>query len=140
MSPLPDELQKAKEFHSHLGPYLVVGLVMGHAIVKRLGQEPFSMGITVFTGPHPPLSCVVDGLQLTTPCTVGNGGITIREGGQVRALAIRQGRELDISLKPAVWKEIQAVEGTPGLEELAIRLWKRGASELLEISGGGGWL
>jgi formylmethanofuran dehydrogenase subunit E len=137
MSALPDELQKAKDFHSHLGPYLVIGLKMGQAIVGRLGGEPFSIGITVFTGSKPPLSCVLDGLQLATPCTVGNGGITIREGGQAKVLAVREGRELEISLKPAVGKEIQAINSTSGLEELAVRLWKLGESELLEISGRG---
>jgi formylmethanofuran dehydrogenase subunit E len=135
MNSLPEELQKAKEFHSHLGPYLVIGLKMGQAIVGRLGGEPFSIGITAFTGSKPPLSCVVDGLQLATPCTVGNGGITIREAGQAKVLAVREGRELEISLKPDVWREIQAIEGTSGLEELAIRLWELGEPELLEISG-----
>ena len=76
-SHLPDELKKAKDFHSHLGPYLVVGLKMGRSVVHRLGDEPFSMTIEVFTGQHPPMSCVVDGLQLATPCTVGNGWLKI---------------------------------------------------------------
>jgi formylmethanofuran dehydrogenase subunit E len=133
MSPLPDELQKAKDFHSHLGPYLVVGLKMGRAIVGRLGRKSFSVGITVYTGPKPPLSCVIDGLQLSTPCTVGNGGINIREGGQVRALARLGQRRLEVSLKPSIRKEIAAAEGGERLEEIAIRLWDLPESQLLDL-------
>ncbi|MCK4597916.1 formylmethanofuran dehydrogenase subunit E family protein [bacterium] len=135
MVSLPAELERARVFHSHLGPYLVVGLKMGQAIISRLGQEPFSITITSFTGTRPPLSCVVDGLQLATPCTVGNGGIVIREGGQVRVKAVRGNRELEISLKSAIQEKIRAAEGTNRLEELALRLWASEIAELLNLPG-----
>ena len=135
MRSLPEELQKAKDFHSHLGPYLVVGLKMGQAIVRRLGGEPFAITITSFTGPQPPLSCVVDGLQLATPCTVGNGGIVIREGGQAKVWAVRGDREVTISLKPTIWEKIRAAQGTSRLEELALWLWELKESELLDLLG-----
>jgi formylmethanofuran dehydrogenase subunit E len=133
MRSLPDELKRAKDFHSHLGPYLVVGLKMGQGVVEKLGNEPFSTIITVFTGVQPPLSCVVDGIQLSTPCTVGNGGIRIQEGGQVRIQAVREAQTLDLSLKPEIWGQIQAAEGTEGLEELAVKLWEMKAAELLDV-------
>jgi len=135
MKPIPDELQKAKDFHSHLGPYLVVGLKMGREVVRRLGEEPFSMTIEVFTGPRPPLSCVVDGLQLSTPCTVGNGQVCIREGGHV-AIRARSGEDrLELSLKPEIRERIRAVEGTDRLETLALELWELEAAQLLDESG-----
>jgi len=137
MVPLPAQLERAKAFHSHLGPYLVVGLKMGQIITRRLGQEPFSITITSFTGMKPPLSCVVDGLQLVTPCTVGNGGIVIREGGQVRVVAARGPRELEISLKPAIHEKIRAIEDTDRLEEIALQLWKLEEWELVDLRGEG---
>ncbi|MCK4416821.1 MAG: formylmethanofuran dehydrogenase subunit E family protein, partial [Candidatus Latescibacteria bacterium] len=70
MSELPPELERAKQFHSHLGPYVTVGLRMGQAIIQRLGEIPFSLKIKAFTGSAPPVSCIVDGLQLSTPATV----------------------------------------------------------------------
>lgn len=135
MKPLPDELQKAKVFHSHLGPYLVVGLKMGQTIIRRLGHRPFSMTVEVFTGPRPPLSCVVDGLQLSTPCTVGNGQIRIREGGRVAVRARRDEDLVELSLKPEIWDRIRAVEGTDRLEDLALELWNLEADQLLNESG-----
>jgi formylmethanofuran dehydrogenase subunit E len=135
MTSLPDELQKARAFHSHLGPYLVVGLRMGQAIVRRLGPEPFTITITCFTGPRPPLSCVIDGLQLATPCTVGNGGIVIREEGQVKVSAVRGDREVTISLKPRIGEKIQTAVGSHRLEELALQLWELEELELLDLLG-----
>ena len=135
MKPLPEELQRAKAFHSHLGPYLVVGLKMGREVVEKLGQKPFSMTIEVFTGPRPPLSCVVDGLQLATPCTVGNGQISVRDGGRVAIRAVRDGDRLELSLKPEIWQRIRSAEGTDRLETLALELWARPASELLDEVG-----
>jgi formylmethanofuran dehydrogenase subunit E len=135
MKPLPDELEKAKSFHSHLGPYLVVGLKMGREAVRRLGGTPFSMTIEVFTGPRPPLSCVVDGLQLSTPCTVGNGQIRIREGDRVAIRARRGERQLELSLKPEIWKRIRAAEGTDRLEALAVEMWDLEAAQLLDEGG-----
>jgi len=135
ISLLPDELQKAKDFHSHLGPYLVVGLKMGRSVVHRLGDEPFSMTIEVFTGPLPPLSCVVDGLQLATPCTVGNGQVRIREGGRVAIRVQRDEQQVELSLKPGIWKRIRSVEGTDQLESLAVELWNMNEAELLDVNG-----
>jgi formylmethanofuran dehydrogenase subunit E len=132
MNRLPDELQKAKAFHSHLGPYLVVGLKMGRAVVRHLGDEPFSMTIEVFTGPHPPLSCVVDGLQLATPCTVGNGQIRIRGGERVAIRARRDDQQMELSLKPQIWERIRAAQGGDRLEALAVELWGMGEVELLD--------
>ncbi len=134
MNDLPQELQKAKVFHSHLGPYLVVGLKMGRCVVRRMGDEPFSMIIEVFTGPRPPLSCVVDGLQLATPCTVGNGQIRIREGGRVVIRARRDEQQLELSLKPEMWERIRAAEGTDRLEALAVEVWGMEETELFDES------
>jgi formylmethanofuran dehydrogenase subunit E len=135
MSSLPEELQRAKSFHSHLGPYLVIGLKMGQVVIQRLGDEPFSMTIDVFTGSRPPLSCVVDGLQLATPCTVGNGQIRIREGQRVAIRARRDEQQVELSLKPEIWERIRAAEGTDRLESLAVELWGFGEAELLDESG-----
>jgi formylmethanofuran dehydrogenase subunit E len=132
MKPLPEELQRAKDFHSHLGPYLVVGLKMGRTVVRRLGEQPFSMTIEVFTGPRPPLSCVVDGLQLATPCTVGNGQIRIRDSGRVAIRAQRDEDHLELSLKPEIWERIRSAEGSDRLEALALELWACPAEELLD--------
>jgi formylmethanofuran dehydrogenase subunit E len=38
MSSLPPELESAKRFHGHLGPYLALGLRLGKALVAALSK------------------------------------------------------------------------------------------------------
>ncbi len=77
MTELPEELVPLKRFHGHLGPYVVIGYRMG-----RLARERFDgkMTAVVFAGRHPPMSCLIDGVQFTTGCTLGKNNIVVREG------------------------------------------------------------
>ena len=130
---LPEALRKAKEFHGHLGPMVTLGLRMGRVISERMGSEPFSYRITAFTGPKPPLSCLVDGLQLSTPCTVGNGGIRIEDGGELRAVAEMEGRRLEVSVKEEIRDKV-AKEYDPEHEEvLPLKLWAMSDEELFDL-------
>ena len=84
MNDLPEELQLVKRFHGHLGPYVVLGLRVGKALLRELNPRPH-FGIEVHvTGPlKPPPRCVLDGLQLSTGCTMGKGNLTLEEGDHI---------------------------------------------------------
>lgn len=132
---LPEPLRRAKAFHAHLGPYVTLGLRMGRILVGRLGDTPFSFEITAFTGKIPPLSCIIDGLQLSTPCTVGNGGIEIAEGGEARMVASddKAGRTVEVRLRPEISERIEA-EYDPSHEEvLSLQLWEMSEEVLFEV-------
>ncbi|HIE04744.1 MAG TPA: CooT family nickel-binding protein [Candidatus Latescibacteria bacterium] len=130
---LPEALRRAKEFHGHLGPVVTLGLRMGRVISEKMGNEPFSYMITAFTGPKPPPSCLVDGLQLSTPCTVGNGGIRIEDGGELRAVAEMKGRRLEVSVREEIRDKI-AKEYDPEREEvLPLELWAMSDEELFNL-------
>ena len=132
---LPEPLRSARAFHSHLGPNVTLGLRMGRIIVDRLGDKPFSFNVVSFTGKTPPISCIIDGLQLSTPCTVGNGGIEILEGGQARVAASdKAGRTVEIRLRPEIAGRIKA-EYDPGHEEvLPLELWEMSEEALFEVT------
>jgi len=132
LSELPPELERAKQFHGHLGPYLTVGLKMGEAITRRFGHTPFSFKIEAFTGSTPPVSCIVDGLQLSTPGTVGNGGIKIMGATVPCAVAFKQGEQLEVRLRPEVLEGIRNCEDK-AQETLALRLWKMPEQQLFQI-------
>lgn len=71
------------EFHGHLGIYSILGAKMG-----ILAREYFNVGIdrlTVVTqaGNKPPVSCLNDGLQVSTGATLGQGTISIHPEGPV---------------------------------------------------------
>ena len=105
---LPECFKEAKAFHGHLGPNVTLGLRMGQIFAGRLGDTPFSFKITAFAGKIPPLSCLIDGLQLSTPCTVGNGYLQIVEGGVLRAVARKEGKEVDLRVRP------ESIRSVPG--------------------------
>jgi len=131
---LPEALKAAKAFHGHLGPMVAIGLRMGRIIVGRLGDQPFSYHIRCFTGKTPPISCVMDGLQLSTPCTVGNGGIEIVEEGEVRATASdKAGRTIEVRLRSEISELIKAEHDPNHEEALPLALWEMSEEVLFEV-------
>ncbi len=69
-------LKQAVEFHGHLGPYLVLGLLAGLEAVRALGcKKHFGIRVRVWGADKRPKSCLIDGLQLATGATFGKGNI-----------------------------------------------------------------
>ena len=62
-------------FHGHLGPYIVLGYRIGKYALKELGGDPFSMTSEVYCSGVTPQSCLADGVQLGSGCTLGKGNI-----------------------------------------------------------------
>ncbi|MDD1771463.1 MAG: formylmethanofuran dehydrogenase subunit E family protein [Methanomassiliicoccales archaeon] len=82
-SPLPDELLALKKFHGHLGPYVVIGYRMGTAARERYPGRIFAI---VFCGSKRPISCIADGVQFSSCCTLGKSNIKVVEDGQSVAI------------------------------------------------------
>lgn len=134
---LPPELERAGIFHTHVGPYLVVGLRMGRAVTDRLGSEPFSYRITARTGRTPPYSCLLDGLQLATPCTTGNGCLEVADE---RTMSIdvdaKDGRSLAVALNADVYNRIETECTEENQESFALEIWKMPEGDLLTVNEG----
>lgn len=132
---LPEPLRQAKGFHSHLGPNLTLGIRMGRIITDRLGDRPFSYTIISYTGKTPPISCLIDGLQLSTPCTVGNGGIKIVDGGQAHVIASdREGKAVEIRVRPDIMERIEREFDQDHEEVLPLAFWEMPDEELFEVN------
>lgn len=131
--PISSELQVAKRFHGHLGPYLVIGMRMGHFFTSVLGEKPFSYRIKVSVGWEPPPSCVIDGLQITTTCTIGNSMIRVEKLDDIRARAVQKQREIELKLLPKVRKRIDLETTRENEEAMAIELWEEAAEALFQI-------
>jgi formylmethanofuran dehydrogenase subunit E len=106
MTDLPEELIPLKRFLGHLGPYVVIGYRMG-----RLARDRFEgkMTAVVFTGRHPPMSCLIDGVQFTTGCTLGKNNIVVREGNAPAVHFIDSRKTLEVRL---VDSERVRIDGT----------------------------
>jgi len=129
---IPVELEKAAAFHTHLGPYLVVGLRIARVLTRELGQEPFSYTIVARTGRRPPYSCLVDGLQFATPCTTGNGCLEVDAEKTMSVEAkSKDGRTVVVTLRPEVYERIERDCTKENQEEFALGIWEMPDDELL---------
>jgi len=80
-----NQLERAKEFCGHAGPYLAIGLRMGERALKKLGSEKYTgMTIQAECIPKAPYCFLVDGLQLSTGCTFGNRNIEWVSSSRIR--------------------------------------------------------
>jgi formylmethanofuran dehydrogenase subunit E len=89
---ISDELRKQTEeavrVHGHLGPFLVVGVRMGRLANEKLKPSHSEHGnfkAHVKVPSRPPYSCMQDGIQSTTQCTVGNGKLSFEESEEIAA-------------------------------------------------------
>jgi formylmethanofuran dehydrogenase subunit E len=131
---LPRELREASRFHTHLGPYLVVGLRMGGAVTREFGDTPFSYTIRAHTGRVPPYSCSVDGVQLATPCTTGNGCMVVTDERRMALEVTRDDAVMRVALRREVYDRIESECSEDDQHEFALWIWEMPEEELLDIA------
>jgi formylmethanofuran dehydrogenase subunit E len=121
-------LEKAAEFHGHLGPFLTVGVRMGLVGLKVINKHDYGkLRIEASIPLHVPFSCIIDGLQFTTHCTIGNQRLSLKDSNifQVRFKRVNDGLEKIVTLNRSRFKEVESEllgESTP--EEVRRLAWK----------------
>jgi len=131
-------LPKAVSFHGHLGPYLVLGMRMGllaRSFLKPKNQDDLKAVIEVKL--TPPMSCVIDGVQVASGCTLGKATIQLSDVSD-RILAKFQGHNgmCTIRVKSQVFDEL--LEATSNgtdedIRRMADDVMTRSDSDLFEI-------
>ena len=131
MIELPEELIPLKHFHGHLGPYVVIGYRMG-----RLARERFSgkMTAVVFTGSHPPMSCLIDGIQFTTGCTLGKNNIVVRDGHQPVVHFIDSTKTLEIRLVDSERQRIDGLMTKHNEEQLSVEILNADEKDIFMVT------
>ncbi len=71
-------------FHGHLGPYIVLGYRIGRYVRQHFCSDPFQMNAEVFCEGVPPQSCLADGIQIGSGCTLGKRNIEIVASEEIR--------------------------------------------------------
>jgi len=128
-------LKRGIEFHGHSGPFLVVGLRMGLAALKQLDAKGwFDLRCRVFLNWRPPDSCVVDGIQTTTGCTMGKRNIEIEEGDGIEAKFTKEGSRLKIVLKQRMLDRLRAAQTDDEAETLIAELRDTPGECLFDLS------
>lgn len=125
------------ELHGHLGIYAILGVKMGLAALSYLGVEPGDVSIRSYAGMKPPVSCMNDGLQVSTEATFGHGLIfsPITETPRPMADFTANGRTVQLRFRPEIEQLIrndirnafEKYAHTPPywahIRQLAIRYW-----------------
>jgi formylmethanofuran dehydrogenase subunit E len=127
-------LGKIEKFHGHLGPYAVIGYKMGKIAIQQLGPDPFSKEAVIWTGLKPPLSCIIDGVQISSGCTLGKGNISILQDGVPKVtFKGKKGKQLEIVLKKHIQQEIDNKVTKENIIIYSEKIFKRSNQELFDI-------
>ena len=91
----------ANEMHRHLGVYAIIGAKMGIRAREYFCTGVDEMTVTTHAGSTPPLSCMNDGIQVSTGATPGHGLLTVSNEGPFVAGAdfTHKDRTIRITLK-----------------------------------------
>ena len=103
-------LRKAEEFHGHLGPFLVLGVKMGLLGVRELGakEDAEKLRVTVMSKYSVPFSCVIDGIQVATHCTIGNRKLRLRFSSSISArFELQNGGQVTVRVNPATFGRLK---------------------------------
>ncbi|MDI6917371.1 MAG: formylmethanofuran dehydrogenase subunit E family protein [Thermoplasmatales archaeon] len=128
------ELENLKKFHGHLGPYVVVGFRMGKLAVEKFGAGGKELRCVVKTGTKPPISCIIDGIQFSSSCTLGKGNISVENKGLAEAVFFRDDKRIKIKLKDDIKSRIDREMSKENEEELSLWVYGMNAEKLFNIS------
>jgi formylmethanofuran dehydrogenase subunit E len=133
--------EKASEFHGHGGLFMVAGLRMGITALKTLDSGGWFgiRGIAKLRW-SPPDSCVIDGLQVSTGCTMGKHNISVEERAGVSAEFEFGEQRVEVILKESVLslmrdcsdddvefhRIFELISKDPDSELFEVKYWLRG--------------
>lgn len=91
------------ELHRHLGIYSILGVKMGLRAREILSATLDDLEVKSFAGLKPPLSCMNDGLQVSTGASLGRGTISVEcSAPSPEALFTARSGSVRLRLKDAV--------------------------------------
>lgn len=128
----------ANELHRHLGIYNIVGVKMGIRAIEYFDAGIDEVEIVSYAGKNPPVSCMNDGLQVSTGATLGHGLIEISQDAPALPMADFRymNRQVTLALKDnyleIIKNDISSILRKHGLDtdiywsevrKLAIKYW-----------------
>jgi formylmethanofuran dehydrogenase subunit E len=128
-SKLVSILERAAEFHGHLGPFLTIGVKMGLIGLEKIGlQKGGSLIVEASLPLRTPFSCIIDGLQITTQCTIGNRKLSLRDSEKIQAEFRRKdsGQKIVIALNQSIFEKLKSQLLQDNLSDKEVRelAWK----------------
>ncbi len=99
-------IDRGIHLHGHRGPFLIAGIRMGLLALELLGNSGyFGVEAESETGTVTPLSCLTDGVQIGSGCTLGKGNIRVTDAHRARVHFLdKSGRRVTIKLRPKIYE------------------------------------
>jgi len=99
-------IDRGIHLHGHRGPFLIAGIRMGLLALKLLESSGyFGLEAESETGTVTPLSCLTDGVQIGSGCTLGKGNIRVTDARRARVHFLdKSARRVTIELRPKIYE------------------------------------
>lgn len=120
-------------FHGHLGPYIVLGYRIGKYVRDHFCDDPFKMNAEVYCAGIPPQSCLADGVQLGSGCTLGKRNIDIIPSDEIRCIFRVNGKELTVIPRPFPLPR-KDMDYEAAIEVVAEEMYSRPEKELFDVT------
>jgi formylmethanofuran dehydrogenase subunit E len=130
-------LKDARDFHGHLGPYLVLGILAGEIAIQKIGcKKYFGLKVNVYGANKKPKSCLIDGLQLSTGATYGKGNINKFAGSGIKIKVQNKinNKKVILRLKRSLVKKLEMLKTHQDSKLLARELYKTNYSQLFILT------
>ena len=100
----------ANELHRHLGVFAIIGVKMGIRAREYFDTGVDEFSAVSFAGSLPPLSCMNDGIQVSTGATPGHGLLTVKNENTTIPSAefTYMNRKIRLTLKPEIAEKISS--------------------------------
>jgi pyrimidine-specific ribonucleoside hydrolase len=100
----------ANELHRHLGVFSIVGVKMGIRAREYFNTGVDEFSAVSFAGSVPPLSCMNDGIQVSTGATPGHGLLTVKNDTPAKPSVefTYMNRKIRLTLKPELTQKISS--------------------------------
>jgi len=104
-------IKRAEGFHGHLGPFLVIGVRMGLIGIRELEvkENNDKLRITAMLRHSVPFSCIIDGIQVTTKCTIGNQKLKLIDSAGIAAeFGLQQREKVIVTVNPTAFNRLKS--------------------------------
>ncbi|TSA35562.1 MAG: nucleoside hydrolase [Porphyromonadaceae bacterium] len=98
------------EIHGHTGIYSIIGVKMGVRALEYFNVGVNNLEVVSYAGSEPPLSCLNDGIQISTGATIGQGLIQVDKTviPIPTVIFVFNGKKIRIELKKEIAERIEA--------------------------------
>lgn len=131
-----NKLNSAIKFHGHLGPWLVMGLILGELGLKKIkAQKYFGLKIDAKLPYRKPVSCFVDGLQLSSGCTLGKRNISVLNSKNVRVkfTNFKSRKNIIFGINSEFFRQLKKLKTHKESEYFAHKIFRMKPEEIFKI-------